>query len=289
MLSALLRFASEDGPHIALAPETVTKIGGFTITNSVIYGAICALILMILTLVASRKVRTKATRGFSQVIEILVEFVIGLIEAPLGSRKKAAQYAPIFGTFFLFIIFNNIMGIMPWVGPGVNVTTSEGTFPLLRAFTADLNGTIAMAVVGIVTVQYLSIKESGLAGHLKHYFTDKPLNPVNTFIGILEVFGEFTRMISLSLRLFLNTVVGEILIAVFAYIGKDFQSFTILPIAMFEILVACIQAYVFTVLCATYLGLAIAHSHDDAHPAHEVDPVVAGLEGDVTSTKPLQN
>jgi F-type H+-transporting ATPase subunit a len=280
MLSATLsRLASEDGPHIALAPEVVFKIAGFPVTNSTIYGVICALLLVLLGLFSRKKVRVTAVRGITQLIEILVEFVIGLIEGPLGSRKKAAKYAPIFGTFFLFIIFNNIMGIMPWVGPGINATTQEGTFPLLRAFTADLNGTIAMAVVGIGTVQYLSIKESGFLGHLKHYFTDKPFNPVNMFIGLLEVFGEFTRMISLSLRLFLNTVVGEILIAVFAYIGKDFQSFTILPIAMFEILVACIQAYVFTVLCATYLGLAIAHGHDDEHASHEVDPVVDALEG----------
>lgn len=290
MLGALLtKFASEDGPHIALAPEALFKIGGFPVTNSTLYGVICAVLLLALGLFSRKKIRVTTVRGVTQLIEILMEFVIGLIEGPLGTRKKAAKYAPIFGTFFLFIIFNNIMGIMPWVGPGVNATTHEGTFPLFRAFTADLNGTIAMAIVGIGTVQYLSIKESGFMGHLRHYFTDKPFNPVNTFIGLLEVFGEFTRMISLSLRLFLNTVVGEILIAVFAYIGKDFQSFTILPIAMFEILVACIQAYVFTVLCATYLGLAIAHSHDDAHPAHEVDPVVAGLEGDITSQEPLQN
>ncbi len=281
MLSALLRFASEDGPHIALAPEGIFKLGGFTITNSTLYGAVCALLLIGIVLFSSKKVRVRSAKGITQFVEILVEFVIGLIESPLGSRKKAVKYAPIFGVFFLFIIFNNIMGIMPWVGPGINATTHEGTFPLFRAFTADVNGTIAMAVVAIVTVQYLSIKESGFLGHLKHYFTDKPFNPINTFIGLLEVFGEFTRMISLSLRLFLNTVVGEILIAVFAYIGKDFQSFTILPIAMFEILVACIQAYVFTVLCATYLGLAISHGHDDEHVAHEVDPVVASLEGDV--------
>lgn len=283
MLGALLtRVASEDGPHIALAPEAIYKIGGLPITNSTIYGAICAVLLLALGLAARKKLRVKAVKGFTQIVEILVEFVVGLIEGPLGSRKKAVQYAPIFGTFFLFIIFNNIMGIMPWVGPGIHVTTHEGTFPLFRAFTADLNGTIAMAVFAILTVQYLSIRESGFVGHLKHYFTDKPLNPVNAFIGLLEVFGEFTRMISLSLRLFLNTVVGEILIAVFAYIGKDFQSFTILPIAMFEILVACIQAYVFTVLAATYLGLAIAHGHDDEHTAHEVDPVVGRLEGDVS-------
>lgn len=275
-------FANSDGPHIALSPEKITEIGGFTISNSVIYGVICAILLSGILLAARYKVHVRAAKGFTQIVEIIMEFITGLIEGPLGSRKKAVAYAPIFGTFFLFIIFSNLMGLLPIVGPGVFARTAEGNTPLFRPFTADLNGTIAMAVIAIVTVQYLSIKESGFLGHMKHYFTDKPLNPINLFIGILEVFGEFTRTISLSLRLFLNTAVGEILISVFAYIGKDFRSFTILPVAMFEMLVAGIQAYVFTVLCATYLGLAISHGHDDEHSAHEVDPVVAALEGDVS-------
>lgn len=281
MITALLSRFAEDGPPIALSPEAVTKINGVVISNSVIYGVICSVLLATILISANKKIRLKTAHGFSQVIEMIVEFVIGLIEAPLGSRKKAVQYAPIFGTFFLFIIFSNLMGLMPFVGPGVYATTAEGTFPLFRPFTADLNGTIALAVIAIITVQYLSIKESGFGGHLKHYFTDKPFSPINMFIGILEVFGEFTRILSLSLRLFLNTAVGEILLSVFAYIGKDFRTFTILPIVMFEVLVAGIQAYVFTVLCATYLGLAISHGHDDEHPAQEVDPVVAALEGDV--------
>ncbi len=280
MLSKL--FASTDGPHIALSPEKITEFAGFTISNSIIYGVICAFLLAVILLIARFRIHQKAARGFTQLVEILVEFIIGLVEGPLGSRKKAITYAPIFGVFFLFIIFSNLMGLLPIVGPGVFARTAEGNTPLFRPFTADLNGTIAMAVIAIITIQYLSIKESGFLGHLKHYFTDKPFNPINMFIGILEVFGEFTRMISLSLRLFLNTAVGEILISVFAYIGKDFRSFTILPVAMFEMLVAGIQAYVFTVLCATYLGLAISHGHDDEHPAQEVDPVVAALEGDVS-------
>lgn len=281
MLGALF-FATADGPTIALSPETITTFHGITISNSVIYGVICAVLMAIILRRTLKRMSLRAIGGVTQLVEILVEFTIGLVEGPLGSRKKAVKYAPIFGTFFLFILFSNIMGLLPIVGPGVFAHTAEGNTPLFRPFTADLNGTIAMSVIAIFTVQYLSIKESGFMGHLKHYFSDKPYNPINFFIGILEVFGELTRMTSLSLRLFLNTAVGDILISVFAYIGKDFRSFTILPVAMFEILVAGIQAYVFAVLCATYLGLAISHAHDDEHPTHEVDPVVANLEGDVS-------
>lgn len=278
-----LLFAASDEPHIALAPETIYHFHGIAISNSVIYGVICAVLLSVLLIGVRMRSRVRAGKGLVGPIEILVEYVLGLIEGPLGSRKKAVQYAPIFSVFFIFIIFSNIMGIMPWVGPGIYAATDEGHVALFRAFTADLNGTLAMALIAISIVQILSIRESGFMGHLKHYFTDKPFNPINFFIGILEVFGELTRVMSLSLRLFLNTAVGDILISVFAWLGKDLQSITILPIVLFEILVAGIQAYVFTVLSATYLGLAIAHGHsDDEHQTHEVDPVVAALEGDVS-------
>jgi F-type H+-transporting ATPase subunit a len=116
----------------------------------------------------------------------------------------------------------------------------------------------------------LSIKAQGGKKHLQHYFTDKPWNPINFFIGLLEIFGEFTRILSLSLRLFLNTAVGEILIAVFTSLiltgGRT--PIAVIPILLFELLVAGIQAYVFTVLTATYLAMAISHAHDeDEHHA----------------------
>jgi F-type H+-transporting ATPase subunit a len=204
---------------------------------------------------------------------MMVDFVIGLLEGPLGSRKNAVKYAPIFGTYFLFIIFTNLLALLPIVGPGLTVSTAEGSIPLLRPFTADLNATIAMSVIAIVMVQILSIKEQGGKKHLQHYFSDKPWNPISFFIGILEVFGEFTRMLSLSLRLFLNTAVGEILVAVFTSMiaAGGRTPLAVLPILLFEMLVAGIQAYVFTILCATYLGLAISHAHDDHHEDHQSD------------------
>lgn len=258
-------FAAENGPHISLRAEPVFQLGDLTVTNSMIYGVIVASILLVLGVRAGSRVGLKPQRGLVMFFEMAMEFMISLLDNVFSSRKKAIRYAPTFGVFFLFIIFSNISGLMPVVGEGF--TVGEGT--LFRPFTADLNGTIALAVIAIVLVQILSIKESGVGGHLQHYFTDKPFNPINMFIGILEVFGEFTRVISLALRLFLNTAVGEILIAVFAYVGQAGSSFTILPIVMFEVLVAFIQAYVFTVLTATYLSLAISHGDHEEHHGDE--------------------
>lgn len=268
MFSNLLNFASEGGIHVSLKAEPITKIGPLTVTNSMIYGTICIAILLVLLIVAARKITFKPGKTvFGGAVEYLVEFVINLLQGPFGSRKKAAKFAPYFATFFIFILFNNLMGLLPVVGPAFEV----GGNPIFRPFTADLNGTIALSVVAIVLVQVLSIKEQGIGGHLKHYFSDKPHNPINFFIGILEVFGELTRIASLSLRLFLNTAVGEILIAVFtSMIAPNGRTpIAVIPIFLFEMLVAGIQAYVFTILAATYLGISIQHAdHGENHDVH---------------------
>ncbi len=268
-MNPLIYLASEDGPHVSLRAEPLFEIGGVTITNSVLYGLIISALLAWVGIRVARKATLRPKKGAVAIFEMIVEALINMMEGIFHDRKKAVKYTPVFGTFFIFIVVSNVTGLLPLVGTGITM----GESPVFRPFTADLNGTIALSVIAILIVQYFSIKESGVLGHLRHYFTNKPLNPINLFIGLLEVLGEFTRILSLSLRLFLNTAVGEILIAVFAYVGAYFASFTILPIALFEILVALIQAYVFTVLAATYLALAIAHHGDEHHEEEHHDTV----------------
>lgn len=263
MLSNFLsRFSAGDSDiHVSLKAEPVFTIGELVVTNAMIYGVVVGLVMVAVLVMLARKSQVKPMKGAVAILEIVVQFVIGILEGAFGSKKLAYKYAPIFVFFFLFIMFNNIAGMIPVVGPGIAV---EG-IPVFRPFTADLNGTLVMSVFAIIVVQFLSIKAQGVKGHLTHYFSDKPLNPINFFIGILEVFGELTRVLSLSLRLFLNTAVGEILIAVFTslIITDGRTPIAAIPIFLFEFLVAGIQAYVFTVLTATYLSLAIAHAHHD--------------------------
>lgn len=266
MTSFLSRFAASD-IHISLRAEPIFTIGPLTVTNAMIYGVVCSVIIALVMMWAAKRIDVTPKKGPGQIIEIVTEFVLSMLEGVFGTRKLAVKYAPIFGAFFFFIILNNLLALIPLVGPGLTVNVDGAHTPLFRPFTADLNGTIALAVIAIVFVQVLSIQAQGGIGHLKHYFTDKPWNPLNLFIGILEVFGEFTRILSLSLRLFLNTAVGEILIAVFTSLvaANGRTPLAVLPILLFETLVAGIQAYVFTVLAATYLGLAIAHHNDEHH------------------------
>lgn len=273
----VLNFFSASDIHISLKAEKLFDLGPLTVTNSMVYGIISAVVIAIIMISAARRIKLRPAKNAATIIEIMTEYAINLLQGPFGTRERAARFAPIFGFYFIFIFFNNMFGLLPIVGPAVYSSAEGAHVPLFRPFTADLNGTVAMSVIAILIIHYLSIKEQGAKKHLQHFFSDKPWNPINFFIGILEVFSELTRILSLSLRLFLNTAVGEILIAVFTsmILSAGRTPIAVIPILLFEGLVAYIQAYVFTVLAGTYLGMAIAH----ADAKHESDHLANLSEG----------
>lgn len=259
--------------QITLHAEPLFRWGPLVVTNSILYGLICSVFIVALMIVAARNISLLPGKGyFYNAIDYMVDKTVEMLEGVFVTRKRAAEFAPYFSVYFIFIFFTNLLELVPWVSDSVYRNFGNGVHSmLLRPFTADLNGTLAMAIVAIVMVQYLSIRRQGLKSHMKHYYGDKPTNPINFFIGTLEVFGELTRVMSLSLRLFLNTVAGDILLKVFAslILANDRTPLLVLPIFLFEALVAYIQAYVFMMLAGTYLGLAVGHSpyEDDHHRA----------------------
>ncbi len=257
----MFRFAAEDGPHIAIAPEKLFEVGGVAITNSMVYGWICSIFIIAVFVYLTRNISLKGAKGPAQLLDYGTEFIVNLLTTSLGSRVKAYKYAPLFVTTFFFIAINNWLGLLPGVGLAFQY---NGT-ALLRPITADFNTTLAIAITMIVIVQAIAIRESGALRHLRHYFQGNLKNPMTIILGIVELFSEFTRVLSLALRLFLNVVIGEILIAVFSYLGSNGASFAALPFTLMELFVGALQAYIFVMLCASYLGVAIAHNHDPEH------------------------
>ena len=257
--------AEKAGPVIHISPGEVLNIGGVSITNSILYGWVASLMIIILMIWAARRIKLQPGRGPLQFVEIGVDFIINLVSNSLGSREKGLKYGPYFVTIFFFVILNNWLGLLPGVGEALTVNDN----PLFRPFTADLNGTLAAAVVTMTLVQYIAIKESGWLKHIGHYFNGSLYNPATYLFGIFEIFTEFTRVISLALRLFLNVVIGEIVIAVFAYLGSAGAFLTALPFVLLELAVAGLQAYIFVMLSVTYLAVAMHHSD---HEEHELVP-----------------
>ena len=268
MLSRLFTFASESsGPPVHITPGELFTVGGFTVTNSMLYAWISCLLIAALLIIAARMATIRPRKGFIQFFEIGAEFITNLIENSMHSRAKALKYAPYFVTIFFFIMLNNWFGLLPGVGEALKY---NGT-PVFRPFTADLNGTLAIAVVSMTLIQYFAIKESGFWKHLRHYFNGSLLNPMTLFFGVFEMFTEFTRVASLALRLFLNVVIGEIIISVFAYLGSFAAPLTSLPFVILELAVGALQAYIFVMLSVTYLAVAIEHGAQ--HEAEDHEPV----------------
>ena len=263
--SVLSRFASDD-LTVHIAPGTVFQAGGLTITNSMLFGWASMLAIIIIMIAVARRVTVKPRGGFVQFIEFGVEFITNLVNGVFDDKTKGPKYLPFFVTLFFFLIFNNWFGLLPGVGEAF----VSGDTPLLRAFTADLNGTLAAGIVTMGYVYYSSIRESGGFGkYVRHFFIGSPLNPLYFVIGLLEIITDLTRVFSLSLRLFLNVAIGEIVIAVFSYLGHVVAPLTAMPFTLVELFVGALQAYIFVVLSLMYLAIAVNHAgeHDEVGPS----------------------
>lgn len=279
MISGIFQVLADSGPNVHIAPAQVFQVGGFSITNSILYGWICAVVMIIGFTIVARRMTINPKGGFTQLVEIGVGFIENTVMGAFDDKKIGRRYVPFFVTLFMFILFNNWLGLLPIVGEGFQ---SQGGAPLLRPFTGDLNGTFAMGVLTMVLVYGASIKESGgLAKYLRHFFVGSPKNPLYFVIGLLEMFTDLTRVISLSLRLFLNITIGEIVIAVFSYLGHVIAPVTALPFTLLEFLVAALQAYIFVILSIMYLAIAVNHS--SAHPEEAVEE--ESLTDDTTAGK----
>ena len=260
-------FAADSGPNIHIAPGTVVHIFGLNLTNSVLYGWVSAVIIICLLTYVARRITVRPKAGVVQFIEAGADFVTEMVTSSFDDKARGRKYVPFFVTLFFFILLNNWLGLLPFVGEGLHV----GESPLLRPFTADLNGTLAIGIFTMIFVYVASVRESGgFFKFLKHFFVGSPLNPLYLIIGILEMLTDLTRLLSLSLRLFLNITIGEIVISVFSYLGRGAAPLTALPFTLIELVVGALQAYIFTVLAVNYLTIAVNHASE-----HEPDQITA--------------
>lgn len=241
------------GIHISLAPETLFHIGNvLPVTNSLVTAWIVMGVLILLSLIVRSKI-TLIPGYIQSVFEIAVEGLYDLFASVLGEKTK--QFFPVLATLFFFILFMNWMGLLPGVGTiGLEKIAGEEKefIPFFRAGTADLNTTLALAIIAFLYIEYTGLRSLGLS-YLKKFFNFS--NPIYFFVGILELISEFSRIVSFSFRLFGNVFAGEVLLAVIAYFVPILAP---LPFLGLELFVGFIQAMVFAMLTAVFLSLAMA-------------------------------
>ncbi len=240
--------------NLSLIPETILHIGSFTVTNTLITSWLVVVILSISAIVVGRKAKM-VPGGFQNVVEASLEGLFNFFDEIWGNNKKNSErFFPFLATFFLFILIGNWFGLIPGVGSigFYEVKQGETEFvPLLRSLNSDLNATLAWAIISVITTQISGFVILGAKKHLSKFFNFK--SPIDFFVGILELIGEVSRLISFSFRLFGNVFAGEVLLMVMMFLVPYILP---LPFLMLEIFVGLIQALVFTVLTLVFLKMA---------------------------------
>lgn len=263
-------FFAETAP---LAPQKLFEVGPLPFTNSMLLGLICALIVLALFGLAARSSRLWPKSRWAFLVETLIETIFNMLDETFGDRKKTLKHFPLLISLFLFILICNLSGLMPGIET-VYYNTSEGLVPLFRSWTTDLNSTIAIAILSLLTVHIYAIKELGGFGYFRHFFSGSLKNPMNIFIGLNELFGEILRLVTLSLRLFGVIYGGEALLFAIAALAGNFGWVATLPVMFLEIFVSLVQAYLFMMLTASYIVMSTSHGGESE--SHEVKPVVSG-------------
>jgi len=243
--------------HISIKAEPIFNILGLHITNSLLSSLIVLLIFLIVSHFFSENMSGKRSKGV-----VLILFMIDSLYSLFNSilKDKTRKFFPLLASFFLFILLSNWFGLIPGVG---SITIKESSansiekqVPLLRGATADLNTTIAIALISVVLIQYYGIAYLGFKGYVTKFIN--LTNPLNFFVGILDIVSELSKIISFAFRLFGNIFAGEVLLVVIAFLIPILASF---PFLLLEIFVGFIQALVFSMLTAIFINVAII-KHD---------------------------
>lgn len=222
----------------AKASDILFKVFGLPVTGHITTMWAVTLVLLVLCLLVSRRMR-KVPGRLQCLAEYALEGMLGYFAGMMG-REKARRYFPLIMTLFLFILFSNWSGLLPFAGH------VKG----FRAPTSTWSVTAALAIIVFFSIQVAGFKEKGW-GYLKHFF--QPM-PVMFFLNIIE---ELVRPLSLSLRLFGNIFGGETVAAVLLTLAPIIP----VPMQLLDVLFGFIQALVFTTLTAIFIGQATADSH----------------------------
>ena len=255
-----------------LAPEKLFNFGPLAVTNSMFFGLITALSVVILFGMASRASHLWPESRLAFAIENLISFVFGLLLESFGDDKKAKRHFPLLVTLLMLILVGNLSGLLPGIDT-ITYNAHGEHVSLFRSWTTDLNTTLALATLSLLTVHYYAIKEIGFGGYVHHFFSGNIKNPMTWFIGLNELFGEILRLVTLSLRLFGVIYGGETLLFAIAALAGNFGWAATLPIMFLEIFVSFIQAYLFMMLTTSYIVMSTTHGESESHSA---EPAIAG-------------
>ncbi len=223
-----------------------------SITNHTVMLWIAGLITIALFTLAYRR-KGLAPLGFGALLEWIVIFIRDEIAIANMGEEQGKRFTPLLVTFFFFIWIANMMGLIP----------------IFSTATGNINVTAALAIVTLFSTQYFGIKEHGLLGYYKSLVPHGVPLYLWPLMFVVEIMGIIAKHVALTIRLFANMIAGHIVL--FAFLGLIilFKTYVISPVSVgfgvfvyfLELLVAVIQAYIFTMLSALFIGMSVNPEH----------------------------
>lgn len=232
------------------------KFLGMTIDLSIHNHVVMLWIAGLFTLLLFRLAYKKGQlipKGFGVLMELLVVFIRDEVAIANMGEKEGRRFAPFLITVFFFILISNLMGLIP----------------MFSTSTGNINVTLSLALVTFFSTQYFGVKEQGFFGYYKNLVPHGVPILLWPLMFVIEIMGLIAKHVALTIRLFANMVAGHIVLFAFLGLIIMFKTIYISPVSVgfgifvyfLEMLVAFIQAYIFTVLSALFIGMSVNPEH----------------------------
>ncbi len=267
------------GDGVKVTADQITSIGGLPISNSMVTSWIISLLLIIFIKVLVGKPQLIPSKG-QLILESVIGGIRGIIEPIVGKKVFFPSFWLLSGLFF-FILIQNWSGLLPGVGTVGYGYSVEDHFkvskPLIRPGNADLNMTLALALVANLFWVYFIVKFAGFKAIIKDWFGNKAdksevsslifgfLGVIFLAVGFIEVVSILFRPVSLTFRLFGNVFGGESLLHSMFYLVPQLKWILPVPFYFMEVLIGLVQALVFMLLISVYIGLICNHDEGEHH------------------------
>lgn len=263
-----------------LYAEPIVHFGTFTVTNALFTSWVVVFILIIISIIVRTNLK-KIPKGIQNLFEVLIEEAENLCDQVTSSRIITNKAFPIVFAVFMFVLLNNWMGILPLGGFGLVEIGEHGSsfIPLIRSGTADINGTLPLAILSVIGANLFGIISIGIWKTINKYVNLNALGsiftkikkdpsilmtaPIMFAVGLLELVGEFAKVASLSFRLFGNIFAGEVLLA---SMGAMIAYILPTPFLFLEVFIGVIQAFIFAILTLVYYTIS-SMDHDEHEEA----------------------
>ena len=275
------------GEGVSLVSEEIFKLGVFPVTNSMVTSWIISIAIVIIVKLLVGRTSLIPSKG-QLIVESAITSLRTILEPIVGKKVFYPSFWLLSG-LFIFILIHNWSGLLPGVGT-IGQGIQEGnhfkiTKPLIRPGNADLNMTLALALVANLCWVYFIVRYAGLKAIIKDWFGNKADKTQVNFlifgllgilfiaVGFIEVLSILFRPVSLTFRLFGNVYGGESLLHSMFYLGEKLNlnetliniSMAIAPIPFYfmEVLIGLVQAMVFMLLVSVYIGLICNHEEEN--------------------------